>query len=460
MAFPDVFFVLFLTLSMYGFLEWYLDDRNSPANALLFYAATAAAVLSKGLIGLAFPFAIAVLFLIWDRNLHRLKHFHIGKGSLLFLVISVPWHLLAAHRNPGFLWYYFVNEQVYRFLGKRQPLDYESISLPIFWALVLVWLFPWSAFLPAIRHGIRNSSARQARVRCTVRVCASWALVVLVFFSFSSRIEHYSMPIFPPLALLIALALSQESQLGPAADSRRQRSVAHGFVFLGVLGVVFALLLIASGVWLGGWFSGQSPSHTAVARLHAYKYYFAPLFDMPPDVLVALKTPFLGTCAALAAGLLGAWWLNRRNLRMRAVMALNLTMALFCFFAFQSLGICEGVLSSGQFGQKLNQMYRPGDSAVVLGDYETANSINFYAPLTLYVHGGTAALLQWGMRYPDAPGLMLPRPALDEKWRGPQRTFLLGPEDKVNALGLQPAYPVMRSAGRILVCNQQGFSPR
>jgi len=213
-------------------------------------------------------------------------------------------------------------------------------------------------------------------------------------------------------------------------------------------------------VWLGGWFSSQSLSHTAAVRLHAYQYYFAPLFDLPPDVIVALKSPFLRACATLAAGLLGAWWLDRRNLRMRAVIALNLTMALFCIFAFRSLAICEGVLSSRQFGQRLNQLYHPGDSAVVLGDYETANSINFYAPLTLYVHGGTAALLQWGMRYPDAPRLILPRAALDEKWHGTQRTFLLGPEDKVNALGLQPAYPVMRSAGRILLCNQQGFSSR
>ncbi len=455
MAFPDVFFVFFLTLSIYAFLEWYLDERDPTAHALVFYAATAAAVLSKGLIGLAFPAAIIILFLIWEKNLQRLRRFHIWKGSLLFIALSVPWHILAAQRNTGFLWYYFINEQVYRFLGKRQPLDYESISLPIFWALVLVWLFPWSAFLPAIRHGMRNSSVQPARIRCTVRICVSWALVLLIFFSFSSRIEHYSMPIFPPLVLLVGLALSLESSFGTATESRRQRSVSRGFAFLGILGGIFALLLIAAAVWFSGWFSGPSLSHTAAVRLHAYKYYFAPLFDMPPDVVKGLIAPFLGTCAALAAGLVVAWWMNRRNARLSAVIVLNLAMAAFCLFAFQSLGICEGVLSSRQFGQKLNQLYRPGDLAIVLGDFETANSMNFYSPHTLHVHGGSAALLQWGMRYPDAPDLLLSQAQLQEKWDGPQRAFLLGPEDKVKALGLQHAYTLLRSAGRILVANRK-----
>jgi 4-amino-4-deoxy-L-arabinose transferase-like glycosyltransferase len=454
MAFPDVFFVFFLTLSLYAFLEWYVEERNRVAHALLFYIATACAVLSKGLIGVAFPAAIVVIFLVWEKNLSRLWRFHIWKGLLVFLAVSLPWHIMAAHRNPGFLWYYFVNEQVYRFLGKRLPLDYESISLPIFWALVLVWLFPWSAFLPAIRHGMFHSDSEQKRASCTVRICASWALVLLVFFSFSSRIEHYAMPIFPPLALLIGLALSGRSSFDSASDERRQRSVVRGFAFNGILGAFLAVIFISAGMWLSGWGSGETLSRTAAARLHAYKYYFAPLFDMPPDVINGLRTPFLGTCAALAAGLIGGWWIHRRNYHMTAVVLLNLTMAGFCLFAFRSLGICEDVLSSRQFGRKLNQMYRPGDYAVLLGDYETANSINFYSPLILHVYEGTAALLQWGLRYPDAPELLLSRAELDKQWNGPQRTFLLGPEDKVQALDLRPERIVMRSAGRILVCNQ------
>ena len=453
MVFPDVLFVFFLTFSLFAFLKWYLDPNGPLIPALLFYAAMAGAVLTKGLMGLFFPGAIIFLFMIWGKDWRRLRHFHFWKGSLLFLLMALPWHFLAAIRNPGFMWYYFVNEQFLRFLGKRLPLDYETISLPIFWGLVLAWLFPWSAFLPAIRRTIRISRIQQIEVRSLIRLCVCWILVIFVFFSVSSRIEHYSMPIFPPLALLIGIVLSPEVAF--AAESKR--SVAHGFAVLGIVGGIVVLLLLAAVVWMGDLFTGQSLSHVATARLHAYKYYFAPLFEMPPDILDQLKTPLMGTCCAFALGLPVAWWMNRSGKRLIAVVLLNLVMAGFCLFAYQSLGVCEVILSSRQFGQKLNQLYRPGDIAVVLGDYETANSVNFYAPGILRVYKGSAALLQWGLRYPDAPEVLLSQSKFNEIWNGNRRTFLLAPEDQVSALEFQTAYPVMRSGGRILLCNQNTY---
>ena len=452
MAFPDIFFVFFLTLAVTAFYVWYEDDRNPVFPALMFYAAAAGAVLSKGLIGLVFPAAIAILFLILSWNLNRLRHFHPLKGTLLFFVLAAPWHILAAVRNPGFLWYYFVNEQFLRFLGKRQPMDYESISLPVFWALALAWLFPWSVFLPALRHVLwRGPGGRAARD--AVKICFCWALAVFVFFSVSSRIEHYSMPIFPPLAVLIGAALSLEG----AAENRAKKTTARGFAFLGLLGAAAALILVAGGLLLAfGAFedAGQSQAGAA-ARIHAYKYYFAPLFEMPPGIVARLKTPLFGTLAAMTLGFAGAWFFARRGRRMAAVLAINLTMAGFCFFTWQSLGVCEGFISSRQFGQKLNELYMPGDAAVALGDFETANSVNFYAPVPLYVYNGSAALLTQGMSYPDAPQMLLTQSSFARLWEGNSRTFLIAPEDQIPLLKLQSAWPVLRSSGRVLICNRE-----
>ena len=453
MAFPDIFFVFFLTLAVTAFYAWYKDGRNPVFPALLFYAAAAGAVLSKGLIGLAFPAAIALLFLIWSRNPGRLRHFHPAKGTLLFFLLAAPWHILAAVRNPGFMWYYFVNEQFLRFLGKRQPLDYESISLPVFWALALAWLFPWSVFLPALRQVWRGSDDRDGAPRDAVRICFCWAFVVFIFFSVSSRIEHYSMPIFPPLAVLIGTALFSES----AAAGFAKKTTARGFAFLGILGVAAALMLAGGGLLLafGGFGdAGQTQSESA-ARLYAYKYYFAPLFEMPPEIVARLKTPLVGTLSVITPGFIGAWLLARRGKRMAAVLAINLTMAGFCFFTWQSVGICEGFISSRQFGQKLNELHEPGDAAVVLGDFETANSVNFYAPVPLYVYDGSAALLAQGMSYPDAPRMLLSPTSFSKMWDGNSRVFLLVPEDKLLSLKLKSAWPVMHSLGRALVCNQE-----
>ena len=80
-------------------------------------------------------------------------------STLIFLLIAAPWHVLAAIRNPaqgsvrGFLWFYFVNEHFLRFINKRVPPGYDTVPLLIFWALLILWLMPWSIFLPpAVRE--------------------------------------------------------------------------------------------------------------------------------------------------------------------------------------------------------------------------------------------------------------------------------------------------------------------
>jgi hypothetical protein len=111
-------------------------------------------------------------------------------------------------------------------------------------------------------------------------------------------------------------------------------------------------------------------------------------------------------------------------------------------------------MSSRQFGLKLKEVFLPGDVVVNLGDYETANSVNFYAPTPLYVYDGSAALLEWGLRYPDAPSRVLNRGDLEQKWNGNGRVFLLCVDARLAGLGLAHVFPVMESAGRTLICNQ------
>jgi 4-amino-4-deoxy-L-arabinose transferase-like glycosyltransferase len=454
LAFPDVYFVFFLTLSLFAFLKWYESGLSPLSWALLFFASLAGAVLSKGMMGLVFPVAIAGIFLFCAGDWRRVARFHLGKGSLLFLILALPWHILAAQRNPGFLWYFFVNEQILRFVGKRQPLDYESISLPLFWGLVLVWSFPWSGFLPAVWHAAGEWNRQALRSRPAFWLCLIWVAAMLVFFSLSSRIEHYAMPVLPPLALLAGVALSSESLGGPSAELHRKRSIGRSFAFLGILGCLLAVTLFAFLEWADKLPQNPAAGDGVAGRLHAYRYFFAPLFELPPGILDMLKAPMMGTGIALGAGMPAAWLICRGGRRTLAVGLLSLVMAGFCLFACQGIGICEEVLSSRQFGMWLLQTHRPTDRIVVRGDYETANSLNFYLNAPLYIYEGTAALLQWGLRYPDAPKIILSKPELEACWRSSQRVFLLAPDGGEKSLGFEPAYPVMRSGGRTLLCNR------
>src|SRR5512146_2324841 len=151
---PEVLVTLWLTIGFFLFLRSLEQEQPSRFVCWGFAATCALSVLTKGLIGLVFPFAAIGAFLLLTRNLKHLLKLRLFSSTLVFLAIAAPWHILAALRNPaqgearGFIWFYFINEHVMRFLGKRVPPGYDTVPLLIFWGLVLVWLFPWSVFLP------------------------------------------------------------------------------------------------------------------------------------------------------------------------------------------------------------------------------------------------------------------------------------------------------------------------
>ena len=145
---------LWLALSAYFFLLSLEQEKPSRWVCWGFAATCALNVLTKSLIGLVFPVGSIVLYLLLTRNLRHILKLRLLSSTLVFLAIAAPWHILAALRNPsqgavkGFLWFYFINEQFMRYLGKRVPPGYDTVPLLIFWALTIFWLAPWMIFLP------------------------------------------------------------------------------------------------------------------------------------------------------------------------------------------------------------------------------------------------------------------------------------------------------------------------
>ncbi|MGC1644736.1 MAG: glycosyltransferase family 39 protein, partial [Candidatus Sulfotelmatobacter sp.] len=194
---PDVLVGLWLTIGYYFFLRSLEEERPSRLVCWGFAATCALNVLTKGLIGLVFPAGAIGLYLLLTYNLHHLLKLRIVSSTAVFLVIAAPWHILAALRNPpqgqarGFLWFYFVNEHVMRFLGKRVPPGYDTVPLAIFWGLLLAWLLPWSVFLPQalrqvtgrwreFRNKLGTKLDREPRAN---HLFFLWALVIVGFFS-------------------------------------------------------------------------------------------------------------------------------------------------------------------------------------------------------------------------------------------------------------------------------------
>src|SRR6266478_3955980 len=220
---PDALFALLLALILYWFLRW--ERAEQKAGALLWiYAFAGLAVLTRGLIGIVFPAGIIFLTMLCSGRLRSFPRLLSLKATLLFLLIAVPWHVAIGLRNPGFFWFYFINEHVLRFLGKRYPMDYGTVPLLPFWLLHLVWLFPWSFYLITLfRPSNLKRSVEDSPSGFTLPL--AWALVILLFFSFSTRLEYYTMPALPALALLAGRQCAMLWERGGRAPSAILASV-------------------------------------------------------------------------------------------------------------------------------------------------------------------------------------------------------------------------------------------
>ncbi|MBV8072655.1 MAG: glycosyltransferase family 39 protein, partial [Acidobacteriaceae bacterium] len=216
---PDVMQTLSIALALWAFLRAIDPEEPHPrAWAFVLAASMGVGLLLKSLIGVVFPVGTGLLFLLLTGQLfsretwRRLRPF---SGTLIILAIAAPWHVLATLRNPpyfdftmssvpgqyhGFFWFFFINEQLLRFLNLRYPRDYNTVPRLYFWLLHLIWLFPWSVYLPAVFKLRYRANDRASR---THLLAACWIGVVLIFFTFSTTQEYYSMPCYPAFALLL-----------------------------------------------------------------------------------------------------------------------------------------------------------------------------------------------------------------------------------------------------------------
>ena len=196
---PDVMLVFTIALAMWAFLRALDEEERRPGWwAFLLAASLGTGLLLKSLIGVLFPVASGVIYLLFTgqffagRTWRRLRPV---SGALIALAIAAPWHVLATLHNPpyfdftmqsipgqyhGFLWFFFINEQLLRFLDLRSPRDYNTVPRHLFILFHLLWLFPWSVYLPALSKLSFKPSGRAGQTRF-LALC--WTGFVIVFFS-------------------------------------------------------------------------------------------------------------------------------------------------------------------------------------------------------------------------------------------------------------------------------------
>ncbi len=468
MMIPEVIISLMLAAALYCFAR--AMSRSGEGTAKFWYsiyALMALAVLTKGLIGVVFFAGPALFYLILTGEWRRWREFRLGTGTLLFLAIAAPWHILAGLRNPGFLWFYFVNEHFLRFLGKRIPKDYNKLPALLYWTLHLVWLFPWSLFLPlAIRNvwhrfrALRHSGFRNLDFKSrTTLLCAVQAVTVLIFFAVSTNQEYYTFPAYFPILLLTAGALADAEWVEEKARRFHRRSITSAYVILLILGIAIAASL-AAGLWSSRHLPYVSDIGTVLTQrgVGDYTLSMSHFFDLTGDAFAALRLPALIAALSFLVGPAVGWALRVRKHAVSATIAVALTAAGFFVAAHFALGRFEPFLSSIRLARVMNAAAAQNDPLLIYGDQSFGSSLIFYTGRQALLVNGKTTSLEWGSHYPDAPHIFLNEADLLERWRSPQRQFLfVAPEQRervIQFLGRADTNVLAESSGKALLSNR------
>jgi 4-amino-4-deoxy-L-arabinose transferase-like glycosyltransferase len=451
---PDVMLTATTALAMWAFLRALDESEAHPRRwAAAMAASLGAGLLLKSLVGALFPVAAGLIYMAITRQLflartwRRLRPFI---GMAIVLAIAAPWHILAAIRNPplfdftmhsapgeyhGFLWFFFINEQLLRFLNLRFPRDYNTVPRVWFWLFHLLWLFPWSVYFPAV---FKLSFRPVDRAGQTRLLALCWTGFILVFFTFSTTQEYYSMPCYSALALLLGSAIAE----GGAWIRRGTR----------VLSVIAAIAALACvGLAVAVWnYPAPGDIFTALNTHHGnYTLSLDHIRDLTLPAFAYLRWPLLVAGFAFLIGAVGTFW-PRRSIAAIAVM-----MVLFFHAARLALVVFDPFLSSRPLAEAL--LRSPEGKLIVDHHYYTFSSIFFYTDRTALLLNGRTNNLIYGSYAPGAPAVFIDDERFADLWRESGRWYIVAEAaararlEKLVGSGLLTV--VAESGGKVLLTN-------
>ena len=457
---PEGILSLFIAGAMYSFITALEDGKAWRWYAG--YACLAFSVLTKGLFPLVVVGGTLIIYAILSGDWRRWREFRLGTGLLLLIVIAAPWHILAGIRNQRFFWFYFVNEHFLRFLGERYPKDYNKLPATLYWSLHLVWLFPWSIFLPvAIRKlwldfkAEKNGTKRFAFASFASRtqlMCFLWAAILLTFFAFSTNQEYYTVPAYFPLLVLLAGAVAK------AEESNNNRWLVPTGVVVAVLSLAAAGILVA-GLWSSRHLPFVPDIGTVLAKpdLQADTLSMGHMLDLTGESFAALRLPAILAVIALGIGPLLAVILRKRKLHFASTWAMAATMGLFLIAAHIALVRFDPYLSSRNMAAQVERVIQPSDQVMIYGDQAFGSSLLFYLKRPIELVNGRTTSMWFGSTFPDAPRIWIEDTDLLRKWNSSQRVFLFVPQQHrvhVDALIPTGKYVVVESSGKVIYSNR------
>ena len=396
-----------LTLATFSFAAFQeaekAGDRVRARLALYgLHVSCAAAVMLKGLVGLVLPGGAILLWAVSVRRLHVVPRLFSPGPLAVFLLLSVPWHVALAQRESDFLTFYFVNEHFDRFFKSGHG---RSASPFFFGGVLLGGFVPWVAFFGRLLEAWPGRTLEAWRERATEGLLFVWVLLVVLFFSASrSKLIPYIEPVWPALAVLLAVGLEKARQKG-ASFALDRRLLALGF----------GVLLV--GVAVIAWGAGAAAS-----------------FGVPVQAGLVSAGLLAGFLVNLRWGRRGAWSKAGQGLSTEALVLATAApwLALVAGAVFALPPVARAV-TPWPLVAVLKRELRPGDLLLQRGHYLQA-AVFYSKRLTPITQLGESEL-KFGASRPDAGALVLTPEQFVERWNGPARVLAVVHRDWLGRFG-------------------------
>lgn len=406
----DMSLTFFMTLGLAGFLL--AQRERSPRWMLLAWLATALGVLTKGIVAAAIPAAVLVVYTLLTRESGVWRRLELKIGLPLFLVVTVPWHWLAAGRLPDFLQFFFIHEHFARYLtpsaGRQEPGWF-------FGAVFLAGTLPWT--LPALRVLFTGWRARGAPGEFNYALFLwLWVVFVLGFFTLSdSKLIPYILPVMPAVAVLIGA-------LQPATLRRDLLATA-------ILVALAAAALLATSLFLPQWLapSPRSP-------------YF-----------LQLVRPLLSVAALLAVSAAYAL-LRRAGGATGTAMFIGVGWCLALLMLMRAAAVVGPIYSGYSLAQALPEDLSRGVPIYSVATYD--QSLPFYLARTVRLVA-VRGELDYGLRHAPADA-SLDLAQFVDVWSAPGQAYAVmepGLFDELKSAGV-PMREMHRDLQRVLVSRQ------
>ncbi len=252
---PDMTLTFWITLAIACLVEL-IAGRGKSAWRVGFFVAMGFGFLAKGPMALLVPISAA---LCWQRGLRRRgQTIHLGwtSGLLITSSLAASWFVLVTLRHPALIQYFLEYELRDRLFstvhGRSQPFWF-------FIPVLLIGMLPWTPLLLAVVYDAWKALRAKTEVKAESCLLGGWILPPLLVLSLSgSKLATYVLPLFPPLALLMARWC-----VTPSAESELRQAVRWGLICSLVLTIALPLVLFGMriydpryrDVWFGGAFT-------------------------------------------------------------------------------------------------------------------------------------------------------------------------------------------------------------